>query len=179
MCYFILLSIDLDQTNISQHSHDVFAIFYQACINRTINSMLSMQEQSHKSNNQTLEPLGRNTIDEPTTSLPYIQVELNFFRRGALKHVPPWREKDMSLVIPNDDPYRGFFYRLNILPPSSNVSHFMIQNLSSNISHSKMSVDPIILIVHRFWVFPDKKMCMQLCRGRYMWGRCMGKCILI
>jgi hypothetical protein len=31
-----LLSIDLHQTNISQHSHDVFAIFYQICVKRTI-----------------------------------------------------------------------------------------------------------------------------------------------
>jgi len=41
----------------------------------------------------------------------------------------------------------------------------MIQNLSTNIKHSKLRVDPTILIVHRFQIFPDKKTCIQPCRG--------------
>ena len=57
-----------------------------------------------------------------------------------------------------------------VLPPFSNVSHSGIQNLSSNISHSRLRVNPTILIVHCFWVFPNRKMCMQHVGGGTCWG---------
>ena len=49
-------------------------------------------------------------------------------------------------------------------------SYSRIQNLSSNVSHSRLRVDPTILMVHYFWVFSNRKMCMQQCRG----GTCGG-----
>ena len=48
-----------------------------------------------------------------------------------------------------------------IPPPSSNKRHSEIQNLSSNIRHSGLRVDPTILIMHHFQVFSNRKMCMQ------------------
>ena len=67
----------------------------------------------------------------------------------------------------------------NILPPFWNVGHSGVQILYSNITYSRLRVDQTILIVHRFWAFPNRKMCMQPYRGRCMWRRCMRKSMLL
>ena len=57
-----------------------------------------------------------------------------------------------------------------MLPPFSNIKHSEIQNLSTNINHPGLRVNPIILIVHCFLIFSNIKTCMQSCRE----GACGG-----
>ena len=49
--------------------------------------------------------------------------------------------------------------------------------VGTGLRHSRLKVDPTILIVHRFQVFLNRKMCMQPCReGAYgggAWGNGM------
>jgi len=50
------------------------------------------------------------------------------------------------------------------------LGHSRIQSLSSNIKHSRLKVDPTILIIHRFRDFLNRKTYMQ----PYMEGACGG-----
>ena len=67
------------------------------------------------------------------------------------------------------------------LPPSSNVSHFGIQNLSSNVSHSRLRVDSTILINCALFLglFPIERCAYNHVTEGTCGGRCMGKDMLI
>ena len=56
----------------------------------------------------------------------------------------------------------------HILRSSWNGEHFRFRNLYSNIRHSRLRINPTILIVHYFWVFStERRACSHIGGGAW------------